>query len=97
MHIGPSKMQKESPESPIGLFESRYHYSFSLSPLDLCFGDLGSGDWRLGGFLVVSSFKFLNVPFLANFYKHTGISGTTNFDKLAKLQLIFLLFFATYF
>ena len=32
------------------------------------------------------------MPFLANFYKHTGMSGTTNFDKLVlyySLQLIF--------
>ena len=36
---------------------------------------------------------FLNLPFLANFYKLTGLSGTTttttNFDKLTNLQLIF--------
>ena len=39
---------------------------------------------------------FLNLPFLANFYKITGMSGTyyhyyftTNFDKLTNLQLIF--------
>ena len=35
--------------------------------------------------------KFLNLPFLANFYKLTGMSQTTTmiFDKLTNLQLIF--------
>ena len=43
--------------------------------------------------------SFLNLPFLANFYKLTGMSQTTTttFDKLANLQLIISLFLATYF
>ena len=39
----------------------------------------------------------LNLPFLANFYKPTRMSGTTTFDKLANLQLIVLIFFGNIF
>ena len=59
------------------------HFSFSVLPLKDLFHRLGSK--KLSQVHLI----FLNLPFLANFYKITGMSGTiTTFDKLTNLPLV---------